>query len=359
MDIRSHLEREIELLRRKDNKFKVPTERLILMAANNEPKLVNEIRYHMYDDFRKEVNRLVEMNIITPIGKYRADILSYTDFWILPKGKVEYDMDLYNHVLNQYTQFDMSFYRLKYTEFKEDKAYIDILHNYILKEKKERLTMKELAYCLFKDEQAFLNVDENSEYKSKSGRGSIVLKRLNLSLELFNAYEVIEPFSSYVKSEFYSKKVRKILIIENRDSYYTMAFHSKKWNEFDMFILGDEHKIISSFSLAKYHNIYQTDEIYYFGDIDLSGFYNFAMLLNEYSGYNIKLYVEGYELLTSFYDEKILLSSKSVNHFMKMDVISNVIHTQFKQELENKIMNVLLNKKYIPQEAIRFSYSEE
>jgi hypothetical protein len=362
MDLRSQLENAIESLRRNDNKFKVPTDKLILMAANYSPKGANEIRYNYYDEFRQEVIRLLNMNIISPIGKARADVLSYTDFWILPKGHIEYDTELYTHMLNQYTYFDMSYYRLKYKEFKEDKIVIDALYEYYTKKDKEKLTSNELGFLLFKDEKAFEQKEEKSSTVERPSIGFAltVLNRVGITLENLNAYATIYPFYFYARDSFYKKDKKNILIIENKDTFFTMAWDKDRWNEFDMFIFGEGFKIHNSFSLAEQYGIMPTDEIVYFGDIDLVGLYIYALLKKRYVNYKFKLFTSIYEKLINKYSIEELGTVRKNHEFVSMDLISEIMKEEFSSESQKKIIELLLNKKYIPQEAIRFcNVSEE
>ncbi len=358
MDLRSQLENAIEILRRSDNKFKVPTDKLILMAANNNPKGVNEIRYNYYDEFRQEVIRLINMNILSPIGKVRDDVLTYTDFWILPKGHVEYDKELYTHMLNQYTYFDMSFYRLKYKEFKEDKNVIDILYEYYMKKEKDRLTANELGFLLFKDEKAFEQKEEKTQNEEKASIGFalIVLNRIGITLDDLNAYVTTYPFYYYARDSFYKKENRRIIIIENKDTFFTMAWDEKKWKEFDMFIFGEGFKIHSSFSLAKQYGIMESDEIVYFGDIDPMGFYIYALLKKRYENYKFRLFSSVYEELVNKFSIQELSNVRKNHDNVDVELISDIIKEELSHECEKKIIELLLNKKYIPQEAIRFCY---
>lgn len=356
MDLRSHLENAIESLRRSDNKFKVPTDKLILMAANYSPKGANEIRYNYYDEFRQEVIRLLNMNILSPIGKAREDVLSYTDFWILPKGHMEYDTELYTHMLHQYTYFDMSYYKLKYKEFKEDKTVIDALYEYYNKKDKENLTSNELGFLLFKDEKAFEQKEEKSlaEERLSIGFALVVLKRVGITLEDLNAYTTTYPFYYYARDSFYKKEKRNILIIENKDTFFTMAWGKEKWNEFDMFIFGEGFKIHNSFSIANQYGILPTDELVYFGDIDPVGLYIYALLKKRYGEYKFRLFTPIYEELINKYRIEELGTVRKNHDSVSMELISQIIKEEFSSESQKKIIELLLNKKYIPQEAIRF-----
>lgn len=360
MDIRSQLENAIENLRRSDNKFKVPADKLILMAANNFPKGANEIRYNYYDEFRQEVIRLIDMNILSPIGKVRVDVLTYTDFWILPKGHVEYDVELFTHMLNQYTYIDMSYYRLKYKEFKEDKAVIDIIYEYYTKKEKDRLTTNELGFLLFKDEKAFEQKEEKTqgEEKASIGFALVVLNRIGITVDDLNAYVTTYPFYFYARDSYYKKENRKIIIIENKDTFFTMAW-DEKWKEFDMFIFGEGFKIHSSFSLAGQYGIMPTDEIVYFGDIDPMGFYIYALLKKRYENYKFRLFSSIYEEMVNKFSIEELSSVRKNHDIVNMELISDIIKEEFSNEGEKKILELLLNKKYIPQEAIRFCYITE
>lgn len=264
-------------------------------------------------------------------------------------------------MLNQYTYFDMSYYRLKYKEFKEDKYAIEILYDYFTKKEKSRLTANELGFLLFKDEKAFEQKEEKVQIEEKASIGFalVVLNRIGLTLDDLNAYVTAYPFYFYARDSYYKKECRKIIIIENKDTFFTMAWDKDKWNEFDMFIFGEGFKIHSSFSLAQQYGIMPTDEIVYFGDIDPMGFYIYALLKKRYENYNFRLFSSAYEQLLNKYSIEELSNIRKSHDNVNVELISEIIKEEFSNEGEKKIHELLLNKKYIPQEAIRFCYISE
>ncbi len=359
MDLRSNLERRIDSLRKNGNKFKVSRDRLILLAADNSPKGANEIRYNYYNEFKDEVLRLVDMNILSPIGRHRDDILSYTDYWILPKGYEDYDETLYNHTLNSYLHINMSYYRLKYSEFVSDKPIVDIIYEYFKQEKKERLTANELGYLLFKDEKAFEQREESKNSKEDKlfiGFAFVVLNKLGLTLHELNAYTTVEPFFSFTKPSFYEKDIRKIIIIENKDTFYTLAW-DETYYDADMYIYGEGQKINNSFSIASRYGIKETDEILYFGDLDPIGFSIYITFKKKYSNYNISLCTYLYEKLVDFYSLNQLSGIRKNHDVVNMLQVKDIIMDEFETVYQGKVLAILESRKYIPQEGIRFCFS--
>lgn len=359
MDLRSNLERRIDSLRKTGNKFKVSRERLILLAADNSPKGANEIRYNYYNEFKDEVLRLVDMKILSPIGRQREDILSYTDYWILPKGYEDYDETLYNHTLNSYVYFNMSYYRLKYSEFVTDKPVIDTIYEYYKQENKEKLTANELGYLLFKDEKAFEQKEESKNLKEDKlfiGFALAILNKLGITLQELGAYTTVEPFFLYTKPSFFEKDVRKIMIIENKDTFYTLAWNDK-YSDADMYIYGEGQKINSSFVIADKYGIKETDEIVYFGDLDPIGFSIYITFKKKFTKYNIVLCTPLYEKLVDNYSINQLSGIRKNHDVVNMLAVKDIIIEEFEPAYQGKVLSILEGRKYIPQEGIRFCFS--
>lgn len=152
------------------------------------------------------------------------------------------------------------------------------------------LSINERSLQIFGDEK-FLASSECKKLLNKHG----------ISMGIFNVYKTPEPFI-YFK---YSDEPKTALIIENKDTWYTMRKLLLKGNRIcgipiDVLIYGEGRKIQNSF---QYMEVEDTNEIhgvetfYYFGDIDSSGIDIMYKLIKEYSGYHIVPFVPGYEYL--------------------------------------------------------------
>lgn len=269
---------------------------------------------------------------------------------------------------------NLDYYFRNQEKYKKHKKYLQILNDYYIQKCKPYLTSNELSFKLFNDEKFFENP------KTRVNLGLEILLNLKMKYEDFNCYKTQEPFFYNIKKSFFHKESREILIVENKDTYFTLK--SKKYCEvFDMIIYGEGKKIISSFDLAKEYHINFNDNIKYFGDIDSEGFLIYKLFKDKFYSYNIKICRPLYYLLLDNFNIDVLPRLR--NFVMDEDVGNNciegddilsmknskpsryyltqtkvlscaidIVDSEFENVYANKLIEILNSKKYIPQEAV-------
>ena len=178
-----------------------------------------------------------------------------------------------------------------------------------------------------------------------------------LDLDMLNFYETPEPFFEYIYS--YESDMN-ILIIENKDTWYTMRKLirekniNKCGNKYNVLLYGEGKKIIRNNEMLDYYDKeilkVSNNKYFYFGDLDYEGISIFNSLKQLYPTLNIVLDVEFYILMLDICDIYKLPSTKEgqqrveIKSFLKL----------FSNEYQNKIRYILTSGRYIPQEIVNY-----
>lgn len=304
-----------------------------------------------YNDLYILVLKLIENNEIEPIkssgGNGKKPAL-FTGYRIVEE---EEDNSFYFEELDYRisSKFDISYYKKNINKYKEHREYILALNTFI-KENEELLkvplSMNERSFQIWGREK-FLQKEE----------GKLILKNLGLSLDYLNYYDTSEPLAYYSKSK---KTPQNILILENKDTYYTMRKYLINYNntilgkEIDTVIYGAGKGVIKAFkdydvSVEDYLGN-KENKIYYFGDLDYEGIIIYENFYSKYKDkYAINIFIEGYK--------KMIDKSRNINSLPKTKEgqnrnINEYFLQQFSSEYKEKIEEILKNDLYIPQEII-------
>lgn len=305
-----------------------------------------------YESLYELVNKLINNNEIVPIkssggnGKNPALYSRYKI--IISEEDNSKFLDEIN--FNLYNKFDVSYYKSNIEKYKEHRKYIIQLSDF-LKERKELLkfpiSMNERSFQIWGREK-FLQKEQ----------GKTILKNLNITVKDLNYYDTSEPLSYYSKSK---DSPQNILILENKDTYYTMRKYliNVKENIFGIdistVIYGGGKNIQKAFkdysiSVEDYLSN-KENTIYYFGDLDYEGIMIYeGLLLNYKDEYNIKAFVNGYEKMidkAEKYKIELPATKEGQNRNIKGEFIK-----EFDNNTIEKINNILVNGFYIPQEIL-------
>ena len=167
-------------------------------------------------------------------------------------------------------KLDNNYYLQHVQEYKEHRPYVLRISDLMSNGPAEILTANERAFELFGDEKALTSPD-NAAFD-----GSRVLKNLGLTLEDIGAEIISEPFV-YTKSKGFDTRditsVRTILIVENKDTYWTLknAVLQSDLDYIDMVIFGEGKAILSKFRYIEEVGGRVNDHYFYFGDLDSEG----------------------------------------------------------------------------------------
>lgn len=199
------------------------------------------------------------------------------------------------------------------------------------------LSVNERSYELFGEEKYLASED-----------GRKVLAKLRLSLEDLCCFETFEQFFHI---GFVQKENESILIIENKDSFFSMKKlflkNIRSWSgiEFSMIVYGEGNKITKSFEYLDELEVPFDVNIYYFGDFDPEGIaiYHRLMKINQRSVQIMKpFYEKMFENRKNKTGNKQYWNKEAIGKFFEIN--------HFLEEV--KMKEYLAAGKYVPQEAV-------
>lgn len=315
-------------------------------------------KYFQIDDYEELVEtivKLIEEDIITPIKNSRLNGKKpalYNRYNIV---KIEEDYSKYidelSYKLNVY--LDKNYYMKNIDRYKNDREYVNLLNKF-LNEKMELLktevSVNERSFQIWGREK-FLSKEE----------GRRILKSLNLKEEFLNMYPTTEPLSYYSSNK---NTPQKILIIENKDTFYSMRRHMIMGNnniigeKISTLVYGGGKNIYRTFKDFEYcvepYLLNKKNEILYFGDLDYEGIIIYEGIYQMFNGnFNIKPFINGYKLMIDKHikENRGLQDTKEGQNRN----IKEIFLQEFNLEYRDKILTILQDSKYIPQEILNIS----
>jgi len=255
----------------------------------------------------------------------------------------------YNFPLN----FNREFYLCNLKKYEADKEAIQCLINYLRKIRSRfavTMSINERSFEIWGQEK-FL----------KDGNGQCILRNLGLSLEDLNVYKTPEPFVY-----FSCKRGRnqRILIIENKDTWYTIRKLMLQGQQVflgetvDTIIYGcgkNIEKSLEEYEFTVEEYLLQPLSVLYWGDIDYEGISIYERLKKRYfAKFNIEIFVNAYITMVNLAENRVL-PSYSEKQNKNIDV---VFLTEMKAYAE-KILEIFQMGGYIPQEIVNYNVLSE
>lgn len=249
--------------------------------------------------------------------------------------------------------FNREFYLNNIKKYELDKEYIDKLADYFRDneiELRTPMSINERSFQIWGKEK-FL----------KEGNGQSILKNLGLSLESLNIYTTPEPFVYFSCTK---ERNQKVLIIENKDTWYTirklMIEGQNKFlgEDLDTIIYGSGKNIEKSLEEYEYtveEYLLKPIKVLYWGDIDYEGIGIYERLKKRYSGIlNIELFKKAYiEMIKLAEGKKLQPYSDKQNKN-----IEEVFLTEM-TPYEESILKLFQKGVYIPQEIVNYNVLRE
>lgn len=305
-----------------------------------------------YEELRRVVGELIKEERLLPVinsgGNGKKPTL-YKKYRILEKNE-DYSelLDEINYKLS--TKFSIEYYKNHLDKYKEHRDYILKLSDFITN--KQSLLNKTISM----NERAF-QIWGREKFLQKEG-GKTIVKNLGINLEDLNYYDTSEPLAYYSKSK---ETPQKILIIENKDTYYTMRRHLIEGGE-DIFgedvstlIYGGGKNINKAFNDYKISvEPYVSDsrnKILYFGDLDYEGIIIYEGLYELFGKeYNMSPFISGYKKMIDKAKEESIWLPKTKEGQNKN--ISEIFLSEFNDNYRAEIEKILGDGLYIPQEIV-------
>ncbi|MDI9215614.1 Wadjet anti-phage system protein JetD domain-containing protein [Clostridium tertium] len=314
-------------------------------------ELANIYKIENYSELKDIVLELIKegkIKIIKSSGTNGKKPALYNKYTVI---KEKEDNSIYFEELN-YTiipEIDTSYFKNNIEKYKENRKYILKLNEFLLNNKEDlnnRISQKERSFQIWQEEKYLQN------------KGRALLKKLDISIDKLNFYETNEPLAYY---SIGNNVPHNILIIENMDTFYTFRKHLMNNSNFffginiETVIYGKGkgiEKSIKDFDIVvdeKVSNIRNT--IYYLGDLDFEGiiiYENLELAVRE--KYCIKPFVEGYKkMIDKALENNYELQPTKENQNKN---IKDIFLNYFDDDNKKKILNILNNNLYIPQEIL-------
>ena len=309
---------------------------------------ISELVVQNYDICAKFIECLISEDVISKRGNKtngRELSLNYN----IKREKIKLS-EQDKRLLMSLDKINTGYYTNRPKEFMEDKDILVKINSFLRQSDVDPLSLNERSYEIFRNEKAIKNPDKKTRVQN-------VLYRIKANQNIFRYVDNGTPLLSFVYPNFYIKKSRKILIIENLDTYWSVhrALSSVVHN-IDMLVFGQGYSVTKNLKGCLLYDINSEDRISYYGDLDLEGVNIFLKLKASYSDYNIEPDVEFYRLMLDIAKENGAENSESNEQIMlnKEELAPFLIYFDDKDE-QDFITEILLNRKYMPQEAVNYS----
>lgn len=303
---------------------------------------------HSYQELVAQVKRLEQEGIISPImkqGRNGKNPWLYNGYWI---HKKEEQFEQYREeVLYLDPRLFNGYYLKNLKTYAEDRVYVQRVQQYF--QKNETVFMESLSY----NERSFELFCREKFILKESGKR--ILGNLGLSLEDLNCYVTCEPLAYYSCSK---EIPQNVLIVENKDTYYTIR---KKLIHGDCMICGKKIGTViygaGKGIFRSIHDLHTSVEEYvadprnimlYFGDMDYEGIGIYETLATMEKECNIIPLVEAYEKMLDKVEGLPLPNTKEKQNRN----ITGEFFTYFSSNSKNRMMAILKNELYIPQECL-------
>lgn len=249
--------------------------------------------------------------------------------------------------------FNREYYLKSLKKYENQREYVEALIDYFRNKKSElqiSMSINERSFRIWGLEK-FL----------KEGCGQSILHNVGLSISDLNIYTTPEPFVYY---SFRKNQNQRVLILENKDTWYTMrklmieGQHRFLGEAIDTIIYGSGKNIeksLEDYEATVEEYLFNPSKLLYWGDIDFEGIGIYERLKQRYSStFKIELFRNAYISMVNLAEGRVLPKS-SENQNKNIDVV-------FLKELEpyeHRILKLLEAGVYIPQEIVNYSELRE
>lgn len=313
-------------------------------------ELQEYFRIEEYSILVETVFRLMEENRIEPVKSSRLNGKKpalHVTYRIMRKSS--YHDSWEKEIQYLAPELNGDYYRKHQDVYKNDREFVLKLNQFCLQKKdslQQPVSINERSFEIFGREKFLL----------KEGGGRI-LRNLGRSLDDLNCYETSQPLAYYSHKK---QEGQNMLMIENKDTFYSMRKHLLDGNEQ---ILGiPVGTIIYGGGKGIYRSLQDFDLcvepymrsnaniIFYFGDLDYEGILIYEQV-REIIGETLRIipFIEAYEKMLEK-AKKILLpvSKEHQNRNCGSEFFGH-----FREEITVRMKNILESGNYIPQEILR------
>ena len=295
--------------------------------------------------------KLVDEEKIKPVRTARKNGKKpalYFEYWLLEEAK-DYSELKQELLYKLASQIDITYYQHNLATYAKERQDVLQLSSFI--QNSAGLLAREASY----NERSF-QIWGREKFLLR-GEGKKILKHCGLELAELNCYSTCEPFSYFALTR---QTPQKMLIIENKDTFFSMRRHLLAGNELlfgekiSSLIYGAGKRVISCFQeLAVSAEPYMLDagnELLYFGDFDYEGIGIYETLAESFAEQgSIKPFIPAYlAMLQKSKGYPILPTTKEEQNRNLQGSFFNY----FSAEVQKEMQNILRQDLYIPKEIL-------
>lgn len=321
------------------------------MKRQSLEAILGEMNSAPYLEQYEYIKALLDAGKIKPVksyGKNGKKPALYLEYRLVDEQK---DYSALEHELLFETDIGITidYYMHNLDVYAEEREAVRQLHDFLSKNK--QLLQTAVSY-----NERSLQIWGFEKFLSQS-KGKTILKHCGLDLDFLNCYSTTEPFAYFTLTR---KTPQKLLIIENKDTFFSMRRHLLAGNDtilgekFGTLIYGAGKRVISSFQQfalsAEPYMLHENNEFLYFGDLDYEGIGIYENLAACFRGQaEIKPFVAAYErMLTKSKTLPKLPNTKEGQNRQ----LQGVFFEYFSAMTQQNMQAVLEQDVYIPQEIL-------
>lgn len=307
-----------------------------------------------YEEIVVTIKKLVEEHDLSPVkgsGQNGRRPALYNRYKIIEKKK-DY-ADVLNSIKLLHSRFAHQYYLSHPDQYIAIKDDIDCLNDFLWRrsdELIEPMSINERSFSIFGKEKLL---------KSLEHQFTSYFKLQNFTFQDLNTYHTPEPFFEYIHPR---TEDGEILIIENKDTWYTLRKLMKEENmpvlfgiPFKVLIYGEGKKITrQSGRLLEYKEEVLKEKrhtFYYFGDLDYEGIFIYQEAKEKNPEVDIRLLTDAYETMLT---EVLYREYPETRDHRKPRADLELFLSNFSEANQEKIIGILEKGQYIPQEVLNY-----
>ncbi|WP_328288089.1 Wadjet anti-phage system protein JetD domain-containing protein [Turicibacter sanguinis] len=317
-----------------------PTKKIMLDVIQDH------YQFESYKELYYFILGMIENNILKPVkaseinGKKPA---LHKVYWVL-STETDYSQlkDELSYAIHPRLKVD--YYLKNLSQYEKDQKFVLQLSQFLMTKShllNQEASLNERSFQIWGREK-FLQIEQ----------GRRILKNLEFKLDDLNCYETAEPIAYYT---VHKQNPQNILIIENKDTFYSMRKHLLGGNthilglEIGTLVYGAGKGVSKAFryfeqSVEPYLLVHE-NQFYYLGDLDYEGIGIYESLTRHFE---CVPFVKAYEMMLNKVNGTVLPQTKERQNRQ----VGEYFLTFFSQEIQNKILIILKEDVYIPQECL-------
>lgn len=317
-------------------------------------EIINQSK-NSYEEMAETIRCYVEEGFLLPVkssGLNGRRPALYNKYKILKPEKDH--RESFEKIKLLHGRFDHQYYLTHPEQYERISEEIEALSSFLWSRSEELLepmSINERSFSIFGKEKLL---------KSIENQFSSYFRMQGFSFEDLHTYPTPEPFFEYIHP---SLKEGQILIVENKDTWYTLRKIMREENKPVVFgipvkvlLYGEGKKITrQSGRLREYMEEVlgeHQNDFYYFGDLDYEGISIYQEAKEKNPEVNVKLLLKAYEAML---EEKLQKAYPETRDHRTPRADLDGFLANFSEEHQKKILQILEKGRYIPQEILNWS----